>query len=99
MDDPNTFMLDSLRELQTTLLLLMERTSRTQVHEGWSLEWALTEVLTAYRDLRERHITWVQAAQIYQTASNVQLDCDRAVLDVEMSDSYDWQMAKQAVTP
>lgn len=97
MDDLHTFMLDSLRELQTTLLLLMEKAKRANVAEANNLEFALTDVIAAYRDLRDGRVTWVEAARVYQTASNVQLDCDMAVLEVGMANNYDWHMAKRVV--
>lgn len=99
MDDSTQFMLDSLRELQTTLLLLMERAARHPgVQEAWTLEWALTEAVTAYRKLRDGEIGWLEAAQVYQTVSNVQLECDAALLDARMADNYDWYMAKRAIS-
>lgn len=94
----NDFMLESLRELQTTLLVLKERANRfPEVQEGWMLEWALTETVTAYRNLREGRISWWDAVKVYQKVSNAQLACDYAVMEAQMADNYDWHMAKWAV--
>lgn len=90
----NDFMLESLRELQGTLLVLMEQASRASVPELANLEWTLTDVLGAYRDLRSGVITWQQALKAYQIASNVQLDCDLAVLDANEHGNMHWQYAK-----
>lgn len=94
--EPQQFMLDSLRELQTSLLLLMERAGRLHVSEADELGWTLTNVITAYRDFQAGRIDWGEALGVYQVASNVQLACDAACVDVEMQGSFDWQMARRA---
>ena len=89
------FLLESLSDLQRTLLVLMERAGRARVAEAANLEWTLTDVITGYRDLRTDKITWQQALRVYQTASNVQLDCEMAVMDADLCHSMDWQYCKR----
>lgn len=93
-EDPTTFMLTSLRLLQDNLLRLMEQTRRYQLAEGDNLEWALTDVVTAYRELRDGRLSWGAAWQVYRVASNVQIDCDMAVMDAQMANNAVWQRMK-----
>lgn len=89
-------LLDALRDEQDSLLALLEHAHAAHLPEAAYLEWALTDVVDAYRQLKAGTITWLQAAQAFQSGSNAQMECDNALFEFNHADDAEWQAAKAA---
>ena len=74
------FMIESLMDEQRFLLNCMERTKRMELPEAWGLLFALSDVVTAIRNLRSGQITWFEAFIVYQGSTACRHECELAVL-------------------
>lgn len=70
---------EALRDEHYQLLWLMEQANALYLPEGAALGWALEQIMTAYQQLSQGRISWIEAARAYQAASNAQMECENAL--------------------
>jgi len=88
--------LEALRDEQNTLLTLAGQARQAHLPEAALLEWALETVVTAYRQHKAGEISWLEAAQAFQAASNAQMECENALFEYSHANDALWQVAKAA---